>query len=335
MTVINNIEIDNIKYKKNEIKEAIINNDPIDDKLHVIIVISNPCLYARRYILAKEFISRMESEESDIILYIVELVYDNQKFILTDKNNTRHLQLKCKIPLWHKENMINVGVKKLLPSNWKAMAWIDADIEFENSTWAMDTLKILNGCKDIVQIFSHCVDMNENEETMTVFNSWGYRNIKKLPFSNNSLNYWHPGYGWACTRKAYEKMGGLFEKGILGSGDNIMAYSFLQKAVNMGLNKENTEDYKKSVYEFQERVKNMRIGYVPGVIRHYYHGSKKNRQYGERWKILVKHKYSPNQHIKYDENGIIIPTEKFPRELIKEIYQYFQERNEDEMYKKN
>jgi hypothetical protein len=114
-----------------------------------------------------------------------------------------------------------------------------------------------------------------------------------------------------------------------------MAYSFLQKGVNMGLNKENTEDYKKSVYEFQEKVKNMRIGYVPGVIRHYYHGSKKNRQYGERWKILVKHKYSPNEHIKYDKNGIIIPTEKFPKELIKEIYQYFQERNEDEMYKKN
>jgi len=32
MTVINNIEIDNINYKKNEIKNAILNNDPIEDK---------------------------------------------------------------------------------------------------------------------------------------------------------------------------------------------------------------------------------------------------------------------------------------------------------------
>jgi len=335
MTVINNIEIDNIEYKKNEIKEAIINNDPIDDKLHVIIVISNPCLYARRYILAKEFINRIEKEETNVTIYVVELIYKNQKFVVTDKNNKKHLQLKCEIPLWHKENMINIGVKKLLPLNWKAMAWIDADIEFENASWALDTLKILNGCKDIVQIFSHCVDMNEYEETMTVFNSWGYKYTKKLPLSRNSLNYWHPGYAWACTRKAYEKMGGLYDKGILGSGDNIMAYSFLQKSINNALNPENSEDYKNSVYEFQEKVKNMRIGYVPGVVRHYYHGSKKNRKYGERWKLLVNHKYSPNIHIEYDDNGIIIPTEFFPKELIKEIYQYFEERNEDEMYKKN
>jgi hypothetical protein len=335
MTVINNIEIDNIEYKKNEIKEAIINNDPIDDKLHVIIVISNPCLYARRYILAKEFINRIEKEETNVTIYVVELIYKNQKFIVTDKKNKKHLQLECEIPLWHKENMINIGVKKLLPLNWKAMAWIDADIEFENTSWALDTLKILNGCKDIVQIFSHCVDMNEYEETMTVFNSWGYKYTKKLPLSKNSLNYWHPGYAWACTRKAYEKMGGLYDKGILGSGDNIMAYSFLQRNINNALDPENSEDYKNSVYEFQEKVKNMRIGYVPGVIRHYYHGSKKNRKYGERWKILVNHKYSPNIHIKYDNNGIIIPTKNFPKELIKEIYQYFEERNEDEMYKKN
>ena len=50
MTVINNIEIDNIEYKPNEIREAIMNNDLIETKLHVIIVVSNPCLYARRYI---------------------------------------------------------------------------------------------------------------------------------------------------------------------------------------------------------------------------------------------------------------------------------------------
>jgi len=47
MTVINHIEIDDIVYNRNEIKDAIINNDPIEDKLHVIVVVSNPCLYAQ------------------------------------------------------------------------------------------------------------------------------------------------------------------------------------------------------------------------------------------------------------------------------------------------
>jgi len=210
MTIINTIEIDNIQYEKNIIKEAIENNDPIEDKLHVIIVISNPCLYAKRYILAKEFIKRIETEEKDVILYIVELAYGKQRFIITDKNNKRHLQLRVESPMWHKENMINVGVRKLLPKNWKAFAWIDADIEFENNTWAMDTLKILNGCKDIVQIFSHCIDMDKNKYTMKIFSSFGYQFTKQRQYTSNGPDFWHPGFAWACTRKAFEKMGVLY-----------------------------------------------------------------------------------------------------------------------------
>ena len=144
MTIINNIEIDNIDYKVNSTKMAIINNNPIEEKLNVIIVISNPCLYAKRYILLKEFVKRIEEEEDKVNLFIVELVYGNQKFIITNKNNKHHLQLKTEVPLWHKENMINLGVKYLLPKNYKAFAWIDADIEFDSSSWALDTLKILN-----------------------------------------------------------------------------------------------------------------------------------------------------------------------------------------------
>jgi len=111
MTIINGIEIDDICYKLNDIKYAIANNDPIEKKLNVIIAISNPCLYAKRYILLKEFVKRIEEEETNVNLYIVELIYKNQKFIVTDKNNKKHLQIKTDIPLWHKENMINLGVK--------------------------------------------------------------------------------------------------------------------------------------------------------------------------------------------------------------------------------
>ena len=55
MTIINGIEIDHIVYKPNDIKLAIQNNDPIEEKLHVILVLSNPCLFARRYILLHLF----------------------------------------------------------------------------------------------------------------------------------------------------------------------------------------------------------------------------------------------------------------------------------------
>jgi len=93
MTIVNGIEIDNINYKVNDIKYAITNNDPIEEKLNVIIVVSNPCLYATRYILLKEFVKRIEEEEENVNLFVVELAYDKQKFYVTSKTNKNHLQI--------------------------------------------------------------------------------------------------------------------------------------------------------------------------------------------------------------------------------------------------
>ena len=328
MTVINGIEIDNINYKVNEIKLAIANNDPIEEKLNVIIVISNPCLYAKRYILLKEFVKRIEEEEEHVNLFIVEMIYENQKFIVTDKKNKNHLQVKTDVPIWHKENMINLAVKYLLPSNYKAFAWVDADVEFENNSWAMDTLKILNGCKDVVQLFSHCVDMSNENTNLNIFNSFGYSFNKEKKFTTKGQDYWHPGYAWAITKKAYDKIGGIYDKGILGSGDSIMALAFINKAESMN-NINYSDDYNNSMLEYQLKASKLRLGYVPGVIRHYYHGSKKNRQYTERWKLLMKHNYSPIEHLTYDKQGILIPTETFPFDFKEDIMNYFKERKED------
>jgi hypothetical protein len=333
MTIINNIEIDDIQYKRNQIKEAIQNNDPIEDKLHVILCISNPCLYARRYILIKEFINRMELEETDVIIYVVEYAYKKQRFIITNPKNPRHLQIRTDVPIWHKENMINMGVKHLLPKNWKAFAWIDSDLEFDNPSWAKDTLKVLNGTKDIVQIFTNCIDMDSNEQAMNIFTSFGHQYTKGLQYSKELVKFWHPGFAWACTRKAYEKMGGLYDTAILGSGDNIMALCLINHGLK-GINENSTDDYKQSILEFQERVKTLRLGYVPGVIRHYFHGSKKNRRYGERWQILLKYDYSPKLHVKLNQMGVLEPSKECPDGLLEEIMDYFKQRNEDECYQK-
>jgi len=329
MTVINGIEIDCINYKKNDIKYAIQNNEPIEEKLNVIIVISNPCLYAIRYKLLNEFVRRIEDEEENVNLFIVEMIYGKQKYIITDKKKKNHLQIHCETPIWHKENMINLGVKYLLPKNYKAFAWIDADIEFDSNNWALDTLKILNGTKDIVQLFGLCLDMDKEESNLNIFNSFGYCFSKNKKYTTKGLDYWHPGFAWAITRKAYEKIGGLYDKGILGSGDNIMALSIINK-VNDFLNIDYHEDYKNGILEYQKKIKHLRLGYVPGVIRHHYHGSKKNRQYTQRWQILIKHQFSPINHLIYDSIGILIPTNEFIQEFKDDIMNYFKQRKEDE-----
>ena len=328
MTIINGIEIDVSPYVADDIRKAILNNSPIDNVLHVVAVISNPCLYARRYILAREFINRMEKEEN-VILYVVEMTYGDQKYYVTDKNNKRHLQLNTATPLWHKENMINVGIKKLLPPSWKAVAWIDADIEFENPGWALDALKVLNGCRDVIQLFSHAVDMDKEENAMSVFPSFGFQYSKGRSTMGNGINMWHPGFAWACSRGAYNKMGKIYDVSILGAGDRNMALAFLGKGV-MSMNGRTTDDYKQSILDFQKKVVNLRLGYSPGVIRHYFHGSKKNRKYEERWKILVDNAFAPSDHIRENAAGILVPTPQCPPKLLSDIMNYFLERNEDE-----
>ena len=92
-------------YFTDDIQQTILNNDRIEEKLHVVMVISNPCNFKRRIKLAKEFIQRMKTN-TDVILYIVELAYlCNDKFCITKPTNPRHLQLKTKVPLWHKEKI--------------------------------------------------------------------------------------------------------------------------------------------------------------------------------------------------------------------------------------
>ena len=48
--------------EKDNTKYFLLNNEPIEEKLHVIAVVSNPCNYKIRYKLANEFMARMEKE---------------------------------------------------------------------------------------------------------------------------------------------------------------------------------------------------------------------------------------------------------------------------------
>lgn len=319
----------------NLVKQYLMVNEPIDNILHIITVYYNPCHYTRKLKLMVDFQMRlvMEEDELQIAVYIVEVVYGDAPFMVSKSDNPRHYQIR--LPenepiLWLKESMINVAVRNLLPADWKAMAWIDSDLAFENMLWATECLQLLNGAYDVVQLFSHCVDMDMEEKAIQIHTSLGYQYVKGLP-SEKGLNYGHPGYAWACSRNAYEQMGGLYEYAILGSGDNIMAMSFIQSSV-VPISIASDPEYLKSVADFKRHVRGFRIGYVPGVIRHYYHGSKTSRKYMERWKVLVHGGYNPLKHVRSDEEkgGILRATADFPVSMAEEIRAYFYFRKEDD-----
>ena len=312
-----------------------------DYKLNVICVISNPCLYKRRYKLANEFIERIGKNDK-INLYVVELCYDNLSFMITNPKNKNHLQLRTKYPLWHKENMINLGVKHLLPSDWKSFAWIDADIEFLQDNWVEETLKLLKE-NDIVQLFKRAINLDKNNLPLSYKTGYAYDKIniynkivqtKGNFFISKQKKDYHTGFGWAINRELYDILGGLYENSIIGGGDKIMAY-ILSKNTNEYLkSRKFSEKFIESLLDYEKKIEkyDVKIGYIDCEIKHYYHGEFNKRKYIERFEILNKYDYDPKYHMFYDNNSIIQPTENCPKELIKEIYEYFKLRNEDEEF---
>ena len=127
--------------------------------LYVISVISNPLQYETRYALFNEFIDRIKNE-GNMKLMTIELQNGNRPF-LTDSS----IKLRTNSIVWSKENLINVVVNHL-PDDWKYMAWVDSDIEFQNKNWVNDTINELEIYK-VVQLFSHAIDMGPKKGNVT------------------------------------------------------------------------------------------------------------------------------------------------------------------------
>jgi hypothetical protein len=297
---------------------TILRNKIPSDVLHVICVISNPCNYESRYRLAREFLKRMRIYKQ-IKLLLVELVYHNQPFSLEHENVLR-LRTDTN-PMWVKENLINIGIRHL-PSDWKYVAWIDADIEFDNPHWVTDTLRILNGSKDIVQLWQMCNFLDQHNKPSEIDHSMGYLYCKNI-----TGKYRHPGYAWACTRKAYETLGYVHDESILGSGDTVLAFALMGKN---HIDSKYDPTFSMLVDAYVEKAKKLRFGYTPGVINHFFHGTRKSRGYTTRYKLLIEHKFAPMIHLAYDYNGLICQSIYFPEKLAKEITEYFKSRQEDE-----
>ncbi len=211
------------------------------------------------------------------------------------------------------------------------MSWIDTDLIFTNENWAEETLSKLQ-TYDVLQLFTHCIDLGPNNETMQVHKGLAYQYCRGVP-PPKKLTYgpfFHPGYSWVITRKAFDAIGGLIDWAILGSADSHMAMAFIGRA-HLTLSENLNADYKRFVLKFQERCeKNIKrnLGYVNGTILHEWHGSKRNRFYKERWKILIDNDYSPLEDLKRDAHGLWqLEDTKF--KLRDDIRNYFRSRNED------
>ena len=299
-------------------------------------------------------------EESGVKLYTVELAYGDRPFEITEETYGTEIRLRTRQELWHKENLLNIAMQNL-PSDWKYVAWIDADVTFMRPDWAQETVQQLQHY-DFVQMFSQALDIGPSPDYHVIQSACGfmycYQNElqnKAIPplLINGKLNpkrfssgkvgyygkqdrsiYWHCGFAWAARRDALTKCGGLLDTGALGAGDHHMALGMIGQAEN-GIPDFVTAGYKSSVLRWQDRcLKAIRknVGYVSGTIHHAWHGSKANRKYWDRWKILVDNQFDPYSDLMKDPQGVYQLVDHGDERSVKlrdQMRAYFASRDED------
>ena len=299
-------------------------------KLHVITCISNPVRYSTRYNLYKTFAKQMA--DAGVDLYTVEMAFGDRDHVVTDANNPFHIQVRSKHETWAKEAMLNIALR-FLPNDWEYVAWIDADVMFVRPDWVNETIEQLQHY-DFVQLFSHAQDVGPRFEPMKIHTGFMhdyYHGTQVMELDYMSPG--HPGYAWAATRGALDAVGGFIDHGILGSGDRHMADAMIGK-VDLGYHPDIHTNYKALCLAWQKRCltySNMNVGYMSGTINHYFHGSKNNRQYTSRWKLLVDHQYDPMTDVVRDTQGLWT-LDHTRRELRDDIRRYFRARHEDDIF---
>jgi hypothetical protein len=281
-----------------------------DSTLHVVGVVSNPERFQARYRHARRWIEQMESTPN-VRAYVVETAFGDRHHEIIDREHERHLPLRTDSQCWIKESMINLGVRELLPRDWRYLAWVDMDITFRDPGWALEAMHQLQHFP-LIQPWESAVDLGFRGRAQRMVNSFGYicqskghnRSTLRLdgPYGNG-----HTGYAWACTRKFYERVGGLVDFAILGAGDWHMAYAAIGEG-GKSLNRSINGGYRRRIEEWQNRAIQLTHGEVGcsyGHIEHNFHGGRPNRKYESRWQALTRFGFDPDTDLIWDDAGLV------------------------------
>lgn len=115
-----------------------------------------------------------------------------------------------------------------------------------------------------------------------------------------------PGLAWACTRQAWEAVGGLLDIAIWGGGDWHMSHALIEKTEGMMRN-DLHRNYKKIVMQWYERCRTQirrNVGVMEGVVFHNWHGKKSMRGYNTKHSLLAQFGFDPPRHLKRDWQGL-------------------------------
>jgi len=282
-----------------------IYDKPLKKDMAICFVYFNPI--ASKRLLMNYLYTIEKLKLADIPFYTIELVYTSPEI-----NDAFHI--KGKSVYFCKENLCRLLEKKV-PSKFKKLLFLDADVIFEKSNW-YNTVSDLLETSDVVHPFSSAqwLDITYknivNERLSCLY-------MDRTKIYDSKL---HPGFGWAFRRDWYCKVG-FYDYGITGSGDTLSAAAWLGVDLTKGYVR---KAHMNSYVEYRKHAL-PRITCADGTIYHLWHGSIKNRKYNDRHNILINVGDISKLLIPNQDGFLEITNEA----LQKKFFEYFKGRDDD------
>jgi len=231
----------------------------------VCLVIFNP---AKSKKIIQNYYEMVEAL-GDVPVYTLELVFNDE--IPQILNAIHH---KSSSYMFHKEKLYRV-LEKHIPQKYTKLAFIDSDILFDFD-WYQKTSRLLNSY-DVVQMFSEAHWMDARGNTILSRDT-----VLKMKLSEWDTSF-HPGFAWGMRRDWYNKVG-FFDWAVSGSGDTLSAMAWLSKRPKQDF-QSLPKPIAKKYFDFTLLPK-PRISFVQGTVHHLFHGSRENRQYASRHRMI-------------------------------------------------
>lgn len=257
----------------------------------------------------------------------------------------KYIGLRTMDELWLKENAINIGVQSL-PWDWQNVCWLDSDVQFVRPNWVGETihklqhyafLQMFSHARDLSPDYELLPESYPHANGVGFVQAWKDGGLKTTlspeirkdleeleeDFEKLAKDFGKlerdlekprpypcprvfPGLAWACSRQAWQDVGGLIDCAIWGGGDWHMSHALIEKTEGMMRN-DLHRNYKKFINQWYHRCRThirMNVGVMSGTILHNWHGRKTERGYNVKHGLLAKYGFDPLRHLKRDHQGL-------------------------------
>ena len=255
-------------------------------------------------------------------VFVIESVL-NVDFQIKESADFMRIEAKPENLMWQKERMINLAIENL-PPEYTNVAWIDADVIFEDKDWRYELEDRLDDYA-FVQLFNTAQWLDASGNPSHYFRS------PFSPLRQGDLRH-HVGFAWAARREVVQAIGGLFDLHVAGNGDCFIYHALTGVPENdMGaLSMDMVNGLPGFNYKFWKyrndvlRETNASVSCLSGNLKHLYHGSLASRKYSGRQQILIRNKFDPVDDLFVGDSGLYEWKDKEnTREIQKMISEYF------------